>query len=226
MYGVGHNDLAAEPVLGPSPAGFEVVVIAASHGGIRACSAVLCRLPAHFPACIVIAQHLAVGAEEPFRSILRYRCALAIELAIDGAPVKGGTVYVAPAIDQLTFTAARTLAVQAGAPPARCLADPLFASAAAVFRAGAIGVVLTGRLSDGSRGARAVKAHGGRVFVQDPATAAAPGMPTGALATGCCDFVLPPEKIADGLTTLVMAPGAAEVFRVPLPPWAAQPTPA
>jgi two-component system chemotaxis response regulator CheB len=83
-----------------------------------------------------------------------------------------------------------------------------------------IAVVLTGRLRDGSRGIRAVKAQGGRVLIQDPSTAVAPDMPTAALATGCCDFALPPDKIGDALTALVMAPGAADVFRVPLPPWA------
>lgn len=65
---------------------------------------------------------------------------------------------------------------------------------------------------------RTVKAHGGRVLVQDPATALAPDMPTAALATGCCDFALPPGATADALTALVMAPGAAELFRVPVPP--------
>ncbi len=34
---------------------------------------------------------------------------------------------------------------------------------------------------------------GGRVLVQDPATAEAPGMPNAALATGCVDFVLRPR---------------------------------
>jgi two-component system chemotaxis response regulator CheB len=86
-----------------------------------------------------------------------------------------------------------------------------------------IAVVLTGRLQDGSQGVRAVKAKGGRVLVQDPATAVAPDMPMASLATGCCDFALPPDKIADAVTTLVMAPGAAEVFRVPVSPWAARP---
>jgi two-component system chemotaxis response regulator CheB len=134
---------------------------------------------------------------------------------------------VAPAAEQLVVAPSRTLMMRPATPGSRCLADPLFESAAAAFGSGTIGVVLTGRLRDGSQGVRAVKAHGGRVLVQDPATAVAPDMPTAALATGCCDFALPPDKIADALTALVMAPGAADVFWVPLPPWAAaQPAPA
>jgi two-component system chemotaxis response regulator CheB len=212
----------ADHLFEPSPSGFELVMIAASDGGIRACEAVVSRLPAAFPACVLIAQHLPACAEEPFRAALGHRCRLPVLMASDGAPLAGGTVYVAPAAEQVLVASERTLAVHAGARPGvRCLADPLFESAAPVFGAGAIAVVLSGRLNDGSRGVRAVKAHGGRVLVQDPATVTALGMVTAALATGCCDFALPPETIADALTALVMAPGAADVFRVPVPPWAA-----
>ena len=45
-------------------------------------------------------------------------------------------------------------------------------------------------------------------------------MPTAATATGCADFVLAPEGIASALVALVMAPGAAQLFRVAVPSWA------
>jgi chemotaxis response regulator CheB len=84
--------------------------------------------------------------------------------------------------------------------------DVLLTSLAPVFRSAAIAVVLTGMLDDGARGVRAVKRHGGRVLVQEPADARAAGMPSAALATGCVDFALPLDRIASGLITLVMAP--------------------
>jgi chemotaxis response regulator CheB len=57
-----------------------------------------------------------------------------------------------------------------------------------------------------------VKAFGGTVLVQDPITASEPGMPRAAISTGCSDFVLSPDRIADALTTLTMVPGAASLF--------------
>jgi two-component system chemotaxis response regulator CheB len=45
-------------------------------------------------------------------------------------------------------------------------------------------------------------------------------MPSAAIATGCADFVMPPERIPYALITLAMAPGGAELFSVPLPHWA------
>ena len=99
--------------------------------------------------------------------------------------------------------------------------DPaaLLTSAAATAGPGAvIGVVLTGMLHDGAAGARAVKRRGGSVLAQDPATARAPSMPSSAIATGCVDYVLPPEGIAAALTALTRAPGGAASLTVPTPP--------
>ncbi len=45
-------------------------------------------------------------------------------------------------------------------------------------------------------------------------------MPAAAIATGCVDFVLPPERIAAALVALTMVPGAADLFKVALPSWA------
>jgi two-component system chemotaxis response regulator CheB len=61
---------------------------------------------------------------------------------------------------------------------------------------------------------REVKRRGGRVLVEDPRTADAPGMPSAALATGCVDFALSPERLGHALLTLCTAAGAAELFRV------------
>jgi two-component system chemotaxis response regulator CheB len=96
----------------------------------------------------------------------------------------------------------------------------LFASAAAVFGPRMIAGVLSGRLDDGSLGVRHVKGAGGRVLAQDDATSQAFGMPAAAIATGCVDFVLPLAVLADAITALVMAPGAAAMMRVAPPPWA------
>jgi two-component system chemotaxis response regulator CheB len=62
----------------------------------------------------------------------------------------------------------------------------------------------------------AAKERGARVLVQDPDTAAAPSMPTAALATGAVDFALPPETLGQALVALCAATGAADLFRVRL----------
>jgi two-component system chemotaxis response regulator CheB len=93
-------------------------------------------------------------------------------------------------------------------------ADTLLTSAARVLGPRAIGVVLSGRLDGGARGVRELKRHGGRVMVEAPRNAAVPAMPNAALATGCVDFALPPERLGHALLALCAATGAAELFRV------------
>jgi len=73
----------------------------------------------------------------------------------------------------------------------RPAADPLFKSAAQTFGSRVIGVVLTGRDSDGAEGLRAIKGAGGIGVVQNPAEAMAPDMPCRALAIDHPDFVVP-----------------------------------
>ncbi len=76
------------------------------------------------------------------------------------------------------------------------------------------------RLDDGAAGVRALKRRGGRAIAQDPSAARASEMPMAALATGCVDLVMPVPHIAPTLIALTMAPGAADLFRVPASPWA------
>ncbi|BCO47366.1 hypothetical protein MINTM002_30400 [Mycobacterium intracellulare] len=96
--------------------------------------------------------------------------------------------------------------------------DAVLTSSAALVPT--VAVILTGRLADGANGCRAVKRNGGRVLVQDPATAEASSMPAHAIATGCVDFVLPPDRLAAAVLALTTAPGGAELLTVPVPPWA------
>ena len=70
----------------------------------------------------------------------------------------------------------------------------------------AVGVILSGTGSDGTLGARAIKAEGGIVFAQDLESAQHDGMPRSATESGCVDFVLPPARIAQELSRLSRHP--------------------
>jgi two-component system, chemotaxis family, protein-glutamate methylesterase/glutaminase len=201
-------------------AGFDVVVIVASQGGMDACRALAARLPAGFPAAVLYVQHRAPSPRSPAAALLRLRTEMEVRDAIDGERIQAGVFYVAPADAQLTIDEACTLRFAAGLDgESRCLGDPLLRSVADVYGARAIGVVLSGRLSDGAAGARDLRAAGGRVLVQDPATATCPSMPQATMATGCFDLVLEPARIGDALVALVTVPGAAQLFEVRAHPW-------
>jgi two-component system chemotaxis response regulator CheB len=204
-------------------AGFDVVVIAASQGGLAASRRLLQALPAGFPAPVVYAQHRAPGSSTAIVELLGRWCAVDVRSGEDGAALEPGMALVPPGDLRARIGPDRRLEV-GGDLAGAGLADTLFASAAAVYGPRALAVVLTGRLRDGTRGVQAVKAAGGRVIVQDPASAEQASMPWNALATGCVDLVLEPAKIADALVALVAVPGAADLFTVRAGSWAVSPS--
>lgn len=124
----------------------------------------------------------------------------------DGELLRPGTVFVAPADRQAAVEPGGRIMLGR---VRRCRADDLFASLARVFGERAIGVVLTGRLDDGTAGAQAIKARGGWVLAQDRRTSEQFGMPSAAISTGCVDWVLPLDRIGHALVSLVMWPRAA-----------------
>jgi two-component system chemotaxis response regulator CheB len=204
-------------------AGFDVVVIAASQGGLRVCRRLAEALPVDFPAALVYAQHRSPGSSTAIVDLLTRWCALPVRAGVDGLELIAGTVTVPPADAHVGISADHRLVLTDGA-PGTAMADELFAAAAAAYGARTLAVVLTGRLRDGTRGVQAVKAAGGRVIVQDPETAEQRSMPWNALATGCVDLVLDPQRIADALVALVTVPGAADLFGVRGGSWAASPS--
>jgi two-component system, chemotaxis family, protein-glutamate methylesterase/glutaminase len=203
--------------------GFDVVLIAASQGGLRACRSIAEALPADFPAAVVYAQHRSPNAGTAVVDLLSRWSALDVRGGADGDTVAPGTLTVVPAGAHVGVSAERRLTV-GGVNPANEQADELFTSAAEVYGARALAVVLTGRLSDGTRGVQAIKAAGGRVIVQDPDTAEQRSMPWNALATGCVDLVLDPARIGDALVALITVPGAAELFGVRRGSWMTSPS--
>ena len=87
--------------------------------------------------------------------------------------------------------------------------DLFFTSLAEEKRELALAVVLSGTGSDGTGGIKAVKEHGGLVFVQEPKSARFDGMPRSAIGTGLADFVLSPENIAAELLNFSHYPAVA-----------------
>lgn len=197
---------------------FDVVAIAASLGGPHTLIEVLSALPPNFPADIVVVQHRHASQTDILPEMLNKRSTLPVSEARSGELLRGGRVFIAPTSFHLVVGAAGRLhlvdgpRVQFACPSA----DVLFGSVARHYHERAIGVVLTGKLSDGAAGARAIALAGGRVLVQDPMTAKAAGMPRAAIAAGCAHFVLSPRGIASALVALTMIPGAAALFRRPL----------
>ena len=168
-----------------------IVVIGASSGGIEALRQLIGGLSPDFPAPICVVLHTSPHSPGLLGKILANAGTLPAATAATGMQLKPGHIYVAPPDHHLLIE-----------PDGLCLGrgpkenrfrpaiDPLFRSAAQVYGAGAVGVILTGNLDDGSAGLRTIKQLGGIAIVQDPHDALFPAMPTNALRHVAADYVV------------------------------------
>jgi two-component system chemotaxis response regulator CheB len=177
-----------------------IVAVGASLGGLDAMKTLLAALPPDFAAAVVLVQHRRADPESHLVNLLGHHSALPVSEPDDKEPIERGHVYLAPPNYHLIVE--RGFFSLSTDPPvwfARPSIDVLFESVADSYGAEAIAVMLTGANEDGAAGARAVKLAGGRVLVQDPATAESPVAPRAVLAGTPVDAVLSVDQIASFL---------------------------
>ena len=184
---------------------YQIVVVAASAGGIGAISTVLAALPPTFPIPIAVVQHRARGAVSALADIFGNTTSLRVKDAESGEELKAGCVYLAPGDTHLAIKDNRTAVLNTGPRVrfARPSADVLFRSAAEVYGRNVVAIVLTGASNDGAQGALLVKQAGGIVIAQDRASSQHFSMPSSAIGVGAVDFVLPLGAIGPRLACLL-----------------------
>lgn len=188
-----------------------IVVIGASAGGVRTLEDVIAGLPPDFPAPVLVVLHIAARQKSLLAEILARAGRLPAIDAADGQPLEAGRVYVAVPDRHLLIRDHR-ISVTSGPKENhfRPSIDALFRSAAHEYGSRAIGVVLSGSLSDGSSGLYAIKRVGGLAIVQDPEDALYPSMPVSAIARVDIDFASSAKEIGALLGALVREPPPAE----------------
>jgi two-component system chemotaxis response regulator CheB len=182
-----------------------LILIGASAGGVQAALELAPALPANFPVPILFVQHIGAHPSRLWE-LVQARGPNAAVAASDGAVPRPGTIYFAPP-DHHMLLQGGLIRLSRGPKEhhARPAIDPLFRSAALDCGPQAIGVVLTGRLDDGSAGLRAIKQCGGTAVVQDPLDAYAPDMPQNALSHVAADHVVPLAALGPLLHELALA---------------------
>ena len=161
--------------------GFAIVVVGASYGGVEAMERLFADLPSQIPAAILCVLHVGPYPSH-LPSILNRYSFLHAHFAKHGELIRAGEIYIAPPDHHLLVRHSH-VALSRGPRVnwSRPAIDPLFASAAKTYGRSVVGVLLTGRLNDGTAGLYEVKRHGGITIVQDPSDAICPGMPASAL---------------------------------------------
>jgi two-component system chemotaxis response regulator CheB len=189
---------------GVANAPVEVLVIGVSTGGPNALEQLLPRLSQDLPVPALIVQHMPKLFTNVLAERLNRCCPLKVVEAYQGAPLQPGVVWLAPGDMHMEVTLrpsaspAAQVKLHSQEPLHHCrpAVDYLFLSAARLYGAGVLAVVLTGMGSDGLDGARAVYDRGGLVLAQDEASSAVWGMPGRVAESGIASAVLPLDGLA------------------------------
>ena len=194
----------AVPMLRLGATSVDIVVLGISTGGPQGLKTVIPRLPADFPVPVAIVMHMPVGYTEMYARKLDELSPLHVTEAQEGDEVVPGRILLAPAGRHLTFRRAERrvvvhLDLRPLDTPHRPAVDILFQSAAEVYGARTLGVVMTGMGSDGREGAAWIKARGGRILTEAEESCVVYGMPRSVVEAGLSDSSSTIENMASAI---------------------------
>src|SRR3984885_8106693 len=181
---------------------FPVVCVGGSAGGLDAYIRLLQHLPVDMGVAIVIVNHLRLVATQLHEILPRYT-AMPVELITEGLVLEPNRVFIIPAL--------RDLHVLDGEFRLKSISKPrgwpdvitvFLRSLTRHWDGKIIAVIVSGYDGDGAAALCGIKEVGGITIAQKLDTAGEPEMPESAIASGCIDFVLSPEDIAQEIVRI------------------------
>ena len=200
----------------PRSARVEIVAIGVSTGGPDALAKLLPTIPARFPVPVVVVQHMPPIFTMLLADRLSSKCSLPVRECRAGEVLEPGCIWVAPGdFHMVVREEGGRVRLNTNQEPrenfGRPSVDVLFRSVARVYRANALGVILTGMGQDGLKGCEALCAASAPIIVQDEASSVVWGMPGFVARAGLAQKILPLDHIAGEILIRVAAHSLAEV---------------
>lgn len=181
-----------------------ILVIGSSTGGPTLLEKIFSDLK-QVPHCpFLIVQHMPPVFTTALAHRLSKMSGLDIIEATHGIPLEKGRGYIAPGDFHMTISgSAKKAQIILDQNPqmnsVRPAVDPLFESAAKIYKASCLGLILTGMGADGKVGCQKIKEHGGHVIIQSEASCVVFGMPGAVKSVNAYDQELEPAQITEAL---------------------------
>lgn len=177
-------------------ASFPIVGIGASAGAVEAFEQFFRACPADSGMAFVLVLHLNPNFESRLAEILQRSTTMPVIFALDQIAVEANHVYIIPPNREMSiFKGVLHLSVPEQAHRPWKPINVFLRSLAEDQAEDAIGIILSGTLSDGTLGLRAILDAGGICMVQEPSTAKWDDMPQSAITAGYATHILPVEKM-------------------------------
>jgi two-component system chemotaxis response regulator CheB len=177
----------------PRKLNVDAVVLGISTGGPQALRSLIPQLPADFPVPLLMVLHMPVGYTAMFAAKLDEISAIEVIEAQEGQILRPGLAILGQAGRHLTLRrkingdVVTCLTARSLDKPHCPSVDLLFESAAEIFRARTLAIVMTGMGNDGKQGAAWIKAQGGTVLTETEESCVIYGMPRSVDEAGLSD---------------------------------------
>ena len=183
----------------------EVWVLGASLGGPAAVKDFLDHLPAGLPVGFVYAQHIDGNFTEVLTRVLGRHAHYRLRHAEEGMTVNNGDVVLLPVDHEWTFSHQGTLTKKDTPWPGHYgpSIDQVLLNVGDHFGPRCHAILFSGMGNDGAIAAPLLRAHGGRIWVQDSASCANSSMPDSVAETGCTSFTGTPAQLARELVKTI-----------------------
>ncbi|MFB2120631.1 chemotaxis protein CheB [Parapedobacter sp. 2B3] len=169
-----------------------MLVLGCSAGGFRMLLTMLKALPANLPVGVLVVIHRNANYETHLEANLAAKCRIVVKVAEDKEPIRPATAYFAPAGYHLLVEPDRSLSLDTSEPVHFCRPsiDVTMQSAADVYGASTVAILLSGANQDGAEGMESVRKVDGLCIVQHPRDAEVETMPAAAIRKGAVDLTL------------------------------------
>ena len=181
---------------------FPIVCVGGSAGGLDAYIRLLKNLPADLGVAVVIVNHITIMPTH-LHEVLPAYTAMPVDLITERLSIEPNHVFIIPAnrdlhVDKGVFLL-KPISKPRGWPD---VITVFLCSIARHWEGKVIAVIVSGYDGDGAAALCDIKEAGGITIAQKLSTATQPEMPESAIASGCIDFVLSPENIAEEIVRI------------------------
>ena len=176
---------------------FPIVCVGGSAGGLDAYIRLLKNLPADMGVAIVIVNHITIMPTQ-LHEVLPHFTTMPVDLITEKLLIEPNHVFIIPSN--------RDLHVENGLFMLKPISKPrgwpdvitvFLRSLTQYWDGKLVAIIVSGYDGDGAAALCGIKEVGGITIAQKLDTASQPDMPASAIASGCIDFVLSPEEIAE-----------------------------
>ena len=191
----------------------KIVLIGASTGGPTVLEKVFSQIGPPLSCPVLIVQHMPPVFTATFADRLQKVSGLTVQEAKNGQALLENNVYIAPGNFHMFLAENKgQVTIHLNQDPlvnsVRPAVDPLFESAAGIYKSGCLGIIFTGMGSDGAIGAEKIKENNGIVIIQEQNSCVVFGMPGAVKAAGAYDFEYSPNQIVTTLLDKVAVKGS------------------